>query len=189
MRRLLLITTVVLGTLCGGHAAAQTLPPLPGVPVPGAPLPGTGSPEAPSQTDATVRPLIPDVISLRRPNTAVVFDINAGNYPPAKFPARYLAPSQAFSVFSNASKPWTVQMEVHSQPDTQGRALPSKQMHYRINSGPWLDVTGAPQVVFSHVGPSGGWLPLDIEFALDLTGAEAGGNYLFDVAFTALVLP
>ncbi|MBB6015415.1 hypothetical protein [Deinococcus radiopugnans] len=184
-----LLIAVLLSALFGEHATAQSLPPLPGTPVPGAPLPGSGNPGAPSQTDATVRPLIPDVISLRRPNTAVIFDINAGNYPPTTFPARYLAPVQAFGVFSNAAKPWTVQMEVHSQPDTQGRALPSKQMHYRVNGGPWLDVTGTPQMVFSNVGPSGGWLPLNIEFALDLTGAEAGGSYLFDVAFTALVLP
>lgn len=184
----LLLAALLLGALSGGNAPAQTLPPPPGVPVPGAPLPGTGTPPA-SQTDATVRPLIPDVIALRRPNTAVVFDINAGNYPPKAFPARYLAPTQAFGVFSNATKPWTVQMEIHTQPDTQGRALPSKQVQYRVNGGPWLKVTGAPQVVFSNVGPSGGWVPLNIDFALDLTGAEAGGSYLFDVAFTALVLP
>lgn len=193
MIRTLLLTTLLtlplLGTLPGGSVTAQDLPPLPGAPVPGAPLPGSGGAPLPAQTDAVVRPLIPDVISLRRPNTAVTFDINAGNYPPTKFPARYTASPQLFSVFSNSNRPWTVQMEVHSQPDTQGRALPSKQMHYRINGGPWLDVTGAPQVVLSNVGPSGGWLPLNIEFALDLTGAEAGGSYLFDVAFTALVLP
>ena len=189
MIRALLLTLLLLA-LPGGSAAAQNLlPMLPGVPVPGAPLPGNDGAPLPPQTDATVRPLIPDVISLRRPNTAVTFDINAGNYPPEKFPARYLAVPQAFSVFSNSNRPWTVQMEVHSQPDTQGRALPSKQMHYRINGGPWLDVTGAPQVVLSSIGPSGDWLPLSIEFALDLTGAEFGGSYLFDVAFTALVLP
>ena len=183
-----LLAALLLGALSGGNAPAQTLPPPPGVPVPGAPLPGTGTPPA-SQTDATVRPLIPDVISLRRPTAAVTFDINAGNYPPQTFPARYTASPQAFSVFSNSTRPWTVQMEVHSQPDAAGRTLPGKQMHYRVNGGPWLDVTGTPQVVLSRAGPSGDWLPLSIEFALDLTGAEAGGSYLFDVAFTALVLP
>ncbi|EYB69201.1 hypothetical protein DEIPH_ctg011orf0193 [Deinococcus phoenicis] len=196
MRRVLLFTLLLTPWLGGGGRAQGTPPlpilpgvtPLPGVTLPSS-LPGSGVTPAQPETDATIRPLIPDVISLRRANVSVTFDINAGNYPPAQFPTRYLSSPQTFSVFSNTSKPWTVQMEIRSQPDVQGRTLPSRQLHYRINGGPWLDVTGAPQVVLSNVGPSGGWLPLKIEFALDLTGAEAGGGYVFDVAFTAIVLP
>lgn len=180
------LSALLLALLLTGGRAQGTLPGVP--PLPGVPLPGSPAP-APAETDAAVRPLIPDVISIRRPGTPVTFEINPANYPPAQFPVRYLSAPQAFSVFSNASRPWTVQMEVHTQPDAQGRALPSQQLHYRVNGGPWTEVTGTPQVVLSNVGPSLGWLPLKIEFALDLTGAEAGGAYAFDVAFTALVLP
>lgn len=146
---------------------------------------------AQTQSDATVRPLIPSVIALRRPveATAITFNLDATNYPPKTFPAQYLAPPQLFSVFSSASTPWTVQMEVQAQPDTAGRVIPGKQLSFRVNDGPWIPVTGGPQVVMSSVGPTPNWAPLKVEFALDLQGGEYGGEYAFDVAFTAIVLP
>ncbi|MCP2015233.1 hypothetical protein L1280_002394 [Deinococcus sp. HSC-46F16] len=167
--------------LLGGAAAQGGDLPFPALPLP--------SP-APAQTDALLRPLIPDLIVLRRPAvTEVAFDLGPTNYPPAQFPARYLAPAQAFGVFSSSARPWTVQLEVRAQPGVEGRTLPLPGLHFRVNGGPWVQVTPGPQVVLSGTGPSAGWLPLNIEFALDLTGAEAGGGYLFDMTFTALALP
>lgn len=172
---------VLLAAALWGSAAAQG-----GLPFPALPLPGP----APAQTDALLRPLIPDLIVLRRPAvTEVTFDLGPANYPPAQFPARYFAPAQAFGVFSSSARPWTVQLEVRSQPDVQGRTLPLPGLNFRVNGGPWVQVTPGPQVVLSGSGPSAGWLPLSVEFALDLTGAEAGGGYLFDMTFTALALP
>ncbi|WP_161780298.1 hypothetical protein, partial [Deinococcus sp. RL] len=157
-----------------------------GGPLPLPPVPVT----APAQTDALLRPLIPELVVLRRPPAgSVAFDLGPGNYPPAQFPARYTAPPQAFAVFSSSPRPWTVQLEVRSQPDALGRALPLPALSYRVNGGPWTRVTPGPQVVLSGSGPSGGWLPLNVEFALELTGAEPGGAYLFDLTFTALALP
>lgn len=139
--------------------------------------------------DASIRPLIPNVIALQSPSTAVNFDINTQNYPPRTFPVRYQSAAQAFGVFSNAATPWTVQMAVFPRPDERGRTLPLNQLSFRINEGPWLKVTGTPQVVLSRTAPTAGWLPLSVEFALDLLGSETGGAFGFDVSFTAAVLP
>lgn len=139
--------------------------------------------------DASIRPLIPNVIALQIPSTAVSFDITTQNYPPRTFPVRYQSAGQAFGVFSNAATPWTVQMEVFPRADERGRTLPLNQLSFRINEGPWLKVTGTPQVVLSRTAPTAGWLPLNVEFALDLTGSETGGAFGFDVSFTAAVLP
>lgn len=146
---------------------------------------------AQTDTDGTVRSLIPSTISIRRPDTVknLVFDINPGNFPPRAYPARYLAQPQEFSIFSSATKPWTVQVELRPQPDLQGRTMPARLLSFRVNDGPWIRATGLPQVIMSNVGPTPGWLPLKLEVALDLEGGEAGGDYAFDVAFTAVVLP
>jgi len=139
--------------------------------------------------DQQLRPLIPNLIALHSPPANVDFQINSKNYPPAAFPARYLSTVQAFKVFSNAATPWTVQMEVRLRPGKGGSVLPLKQLHFRVNGGPWLDVTGTPQVVMSAIGPTQGWAALNLEFALDLLGNEAVGDAGFDLSFTALALP
>lgn len=143
------------------------------------------------QPDATIRPLIPGLVSLRRPSTTepITFNLNASNYPPAQFPARYPSTPQPFSVFSSASTPWSVQMEVRSQPSTAGHTLPPKALLYRVNAGPWLPVAEMPQVIFSSVGPTPGWLPMAVEFQLELQGGEVSGDYGFEVVFTATALP
>lgn len=143
------------------------------------------------QPDITVRPLIPGLVSLRRPSTTgpVTFDLNSGNYPPAQFPARYPSAPQPFSVFSSASTPWSVQMEVRSQPGAGGQTLPPKALLYRVNGGPWLPVAEVPQVILSSVGPTPGWLPMSVEFQLELQGGEVSGEYGFEVLFTATALP
>ncbi|WP_288433955.1 hypothetical protein [uncultured Deinococcus sp.] len=165
-----------------GAATAQTTP---GLPDPLLPPVQTGSGAA----DGSVRTLIPSLIALRRPTAPLSFDINPGNFPPAQYPARYLSAPQEFSVFSSASTPWTVQLEVHSALDAQGQAIPTDRLSYRVNGGPWIKALGVPQVVMSGVGATPGWTPLRIEVALDLQGGETGGDYDFDLTFTALVLP
>lgn len=139
--------------------------------------------------DAQVRPLIPNLIALRVPETQVDFQISNKNYPPAAFPARYVSTVQAFNIFSNAASPWTVQMEVRPRPGEGGSVLPLGQLHFRVNEGPWLGVTGTPQVVMSDTNPTQGWAKLNLEFALDLLGSEAVGDAGFDISFTALALP
>ncbi|RJF71664.1 hypothetical protein D3875_08870 [Deinococcus cavernae] len=143
------------------------------------------------QPDITVRPLIPGLVSLRRPSTGgpVTFNLNASTYPPAQFPARYPSAPQPFNVFSSASTPWSVQMEVRSQPGQGGRMLPPRALLYRVNGGPWLPVAEVPQVILSSVGPTPGWLPMTVEFQLELQGGEVGGEYGFEVLFTATALP
>ncbi|KQR41100.1 hypothetical protein [Deinococcus sp. Leaf326] len=144
---------------------------------------------APNAADSSVRTLIPTLIALRRPTAPLAFDISPSNFPPAQYPARYLSPSQEFSVFSSASTPWTVQLEIHTAIDEQGQAIPTDRLSYRVNGGPWIKALGVPQVVMSGVGATPGWMPLRIEVALDLQGGETGGDYDFDLTFTALVLP
>lgn len=144
----------------------------------------------PTDVDATLRTLVPDKLVLSRPATANAISFDLGkNFPPARFPAQFPARPQEFQVFSSSARPWTVQMEVRAQPDRAGRVIPVRQLRYRVNDGPWLDVTQTPQVVQSGVGPTPGWLPLKVEFELTLLGSEQAGEYDFDVAFTALALP
>ena len=174
---------VLLALLAGtGPATAQTAPALPDPLLP--PVQTT-----PTSADSSVRTLIPSLIALRRPATTPAFDISASNFPPAQYPARYLSPAQEFSVFSSASTPWTVQLEIHTALDEQGQAIPIDRLSYRVNGGPWIKALGVPQVVMSGVGATPGWAPLKVEVALDLQGGETGGDYDFDLTFTALVLP
>ena len=145
---------------------------------------------APPEPDAVVRSLIPDVISLRRPpESAVTFDLSVLNYPPAKFPARYLSNTQEFAVFSSSARPWTVQLEVVPHPDVHGNLLEVGKLSYRLGGGEWLPVLPTSQVLISGVAPTLGWTPLTLEFALDLTGAEVGSDSGFDLRFTASLLP
>lgn len=146
---------------------------------------------AQTSTDGTIRSLIPNTIAIRRPatTTTLSFDINAGNFPPAQYPARYLAQPQDFSLFSSAATPWIAQLEILSQPDSQGRTISTNLVSFRVNGGPWIKATGLPQVIMSGVGATPGWVPLKLEVALDLEGGEPGGDYTFDLAFTAVVLP
>ncbi|MFC5847538.1 hypothetical protein [Deinococcus petrolearius] len=161
-----------------GPVAAQTTDPLQPIPV-----------QPSSTADSSVRTLIPTLIALRRPTAVPTFDITTSNFPPTQYPARYLGTPQEFSVFSSASTPWTVQLEIHAAPDDQGQTIPTDRLSYRVNGGPWIKALGVPQVVMSSVGPTPGWMPLKVEVALDLQGGETGGTYDFDLTFTAQVLP
>ncbi|TSA87494.1 hypothetical protein FNU79_03155 [Deinococcus detaillensis] len=144
---------------------------------------------APSKPDTVIRGLIPEVISLRSPADGQIdFAITPQNYPPATFPARYLAPLKSFAVLSSSPKPWTVQMEIVANADTRGRVPDLKNVSYRINGGGWLPVVATPQVVLSGTSPTLGWQPITLEFVLDLQGGELDEES-FNVRFTATVLP
>lgn len=147
-------------------------------------------PSTPAAPDAVVRSLIPDVISLRRPQDAALsFALSALNYPPVKFPARYLSDAQEFAVFSSSPRPWTVQLQVIPHPDARGNVLEVGKLSYRLGGGEWLPVLATSQVILSGVAPTLGWNPLKLEFALDLSGDEVSGDASFDLRFTANVLP
>lgn len=152
-------------------------------------LPLASAQTAPTQPDTVIRGLIPQVVSLRSPaDGRIDFAITPQNYPPAAFPARYLAPPKSFAVLSSSPKPWTVQMEIVPNADTRDRAPDLKNLSYRINGGGWLPVVATPQVVLSGTSPTLGWEPITLEFALDLRGGELGEES-FSVRFTATLLP
>lgn len=176
--------------LGAGLAQAQlTQPPLTQNPLT-QPLTQPGLIPPPTDVDASLRTLIPSTLVLSRPAqaSAIAFDLGK-DFPPLKFPATYPAKPQEFQVYASTARPWTVQMQVRSQPDKAGHSIPVTQLRYRVNDGPWQAVTDTPQVVQSSAGPTPGWLPLKVEFQLNLLGSEYGGEYRFDVAFTGLVLP
>lgn len=157
---------------------------------------GTTPPPAPAPTtlgaqpDVNVRALIPNVITLRSPNTPLAFDIGTKNYPPEKFPYTYYSAVRPVSVYSNAKGSWNLQLDVRDILDPKGAQLiPAKRFAYRVNKGPWIEAGSGPQVVYAQNGPTNGWLNLDLEFSLTLDGSERGGDYGANITFTALRLP
>ncbi|WP_027481420.1 hypothetical protein [Deinococcus pimensis] len=141
-------------------------------------------------TGMVVRTLIPDVLTVRTQTDPTTFLIDLNNYPPARFPARYPATARTVSLYATTDRPWNFQIEVHDIVDAAGaRLIPASQIWFRVSRGVWIQATGGPQVVYSAVGTTPGWVDLDVEFALELRGGEPGGAYAASVDFTALVLP
>lgn len=143
--------------------------------------------------DATweVETLIPELIAIRVPTTTIAFGFDAETYPPDAFPARYPAilpedgvlPVQAFS---NAEGTWSLVLELPDLVDAVSDArIPADQVVFRVDDGLWLRGSAGPQIVFTRVGPTDGWLDLQIEFALELTGVERAGSYRVDAVVSA----
>ncbi len=145
-----------------------------------------------AQATWQVESLIPDVISIRMPTTTIGFAVDAADYPPDAFPARYDATqpeggSLPVQVFSNAEGTWSLLLEVPDlRDDAAGTLLPASQVLYRVNDGLWLRADGSPQIVYTGVGPTTGWHELRIDFALELTGVERGGAYTIDATVSAI---
>jgi hypothetical protein len=145
-----------------------------------------------AQSTWIIQTLLPDTIAIRTPATNLDFAFDGSNFPPATFPATYAAASPAggvmpVQVYSNASGIWSILLEVPDFQDQAGRVLvPASQVLYRVNGGLWLRASATPQIVYTHSGPTGGWLEIKVEFALELTGSEPAGDYQGSVTWTAL---
>lgn len=146
---------------------------------------------AAAQATWLVESLIPEVISIRVPTTAIAFELDRATYPPATFPARYPATQPSggvlpVQVFSNADGLWNLMLEVPDLLSDAGADLvPAGQVLYRVNGGLWLRADGNSQIIYSQTGATVGWLEIRIEFALELNGSEKAGNYLINAVVSA----
>ncbi|WP_018111211.1 hypothetical protein [Thermus igniterrae] len=148
---------------------------------------------ATAQATWIVQTLIPETVALRTPTTQIAFDLK--DYPPKAFPATYPASNLEggmlpVQVFSNAPGTWSLLLQIPDLRDTNGvLLLPARQVLYRVNGGLWLRADGTPQIVYTQTGPTGDWLEIRLEFALELLGSEKAGNYVVQALVTALRQP
>jgi len=142
-----------------------------------------------------VQTIIPEVISVRTPTTTIGFELDLTNYPPPSFPARYPATVPEggvlpVQVFVNEPGVWSLLLEIPDLFDENGqRLIPARQILYRVNDGPWIRGSGAPQEFYTDVGATNGWRELRIEFALELLGNEPPGEYAVNVVVSAIREP
>ncbi len=148
-----------------------------------------------AQATWVVQTVIPGVISVRTPTTTIAFQLDLGSYPPPAFPARYPATSPKggvlpVGVFVNQTGVWNLLLEIPDLLDERGnRLIPSDRILFRVNQGPWLRGSSAPQVFYTGVGKTQGWREIRLEFALELTGREPPGRYAVNVAVSAVREP
>jgi len=142
-----------------------------------------------------VESLIPETLSIRVPSTTITFGVEGADYPPEAFPAIYSATEPSggtlpVQVFSNAEGVWNLMLEVPDLLSVEGAGgLPASQVLYRVNGGIWVRADGGPQVIYTHVGPTIGWLELTVDFALELTGSETAGTYVVNAVVSAIREP
>lgn len=152
-------------------------------------------PPAWAQATWYVQTVVPEVISVRTPTTTISFELNLQNYPPPAFPARYPATSPEdgmlpVQVFVNQPGVWSLLLEIPDLLDENGnRLIPAEQILFRVNDGPWLRGSNAPQVFYTDVGATEGWKEIRLEFALELKGNEPPGNYAVNLQVSAIQEP
>ncbi len=150
---------------------------------------------APTLAQATwiVQTLIPETVALRTPTTQIAFELK--DYPPKSFPTTYPASNLEggvlpMQVFSNAPGVWSLVLQIPDLQDQSGQLLlPARQVLYRVNGGLWLRADGTPQIIYTQTGPTGDWLEIRLEFALELLGSERAGSYVVQALVTALRQP
>jgi hypothetical protein len=150
---------------------------------------------APTLAQATwiVQTLIPETVALRTPTTQIAFELK--DYPPKSFPTTYPASNLEggvlpVQVFSNAPGVWSLVLQIPDLQDQSGQLLlPARQVLYRVNGGLWLRADGTPQIIYTQTGPTGDWLEIRLEFALELLGSERAGSYVVQALVTALRQP
>lgn len=142
-----------------------------------------------------VEVLVPELISIRVPTTAIAFGFDAASYPPEAFPARYPAvvPEGGVlevEVFSNAVGTWSLLLAVPDLVDgVTGARIPATQVLFRVDDGLWTRASAAPQIAYTGVGPTDGWRLLRVAFALELQGGEGHGAYRVDAVVSAIHEP
>jgi hypothetical protein len=136
------------------------------------------------------------VIQARTPVQGIAFTFTLGtNYPPASFPALYKATNldkgvMPFQVYSTVPGTWSLLLEIPDLRNGTGKLLvPAKQIMYRVNGGPWFRANGAPQIIYTQVGPTRDWQDLQLEFQIELLGDESAGQYVAQALFSALTQP
>lgn len=171
-------------TACSHHVAARSLP--------SALVLCFLAAMALCQSDWHVDVLIPDTISVGMPTQEIAFGITHDDYPPPSFPARYPATTPdggvlAVSVFSSAEQSWSLLLEIPDMVAATGLGMiPASQVLFRVNDGLWTRGTPQPQVIYTSVGPTVGWLELSLEFQLELVGDEPPGGFSVTTRLTAL---
>jgi hypothetical protein len=146
-----------------------------------------------AQATWIVQTLIPETVALRTPTTQIAFELK--DYPPKSFPVTYPASNLEggvlpVQVFSNAPGIWSLVLQIPDLKDQNGQLLlPARQVLYRVNGGLWLRADGTPQILYTQTGPTGDWLELRLEFALELLGSERAGSYVVEALVTALRQP
>ncbi len=145
-----------------------------------------------AQASWILQTLIPETIALRTPTVEIGFDLK--DYPPRSFPALYPAALEEgylpVQVYANTPGTWSLLIQIPDLLDAQGAVLiPARQILYRVNGGLWLRADGTPQILYTHRGPTEGWLELRVEFALELVGNERAGRYAVQALITALREP
>jgi hypothetical protein len=134
------------------------------------------------------------IIEARTPSNDILFTFGR-DYPPAVFPARYVATTPRdgllpFQVRSNVQGPWSLTLEISDLRDGSGRLLvPARQIMYRVQNGPWLRGNGTPQILYSANGPTREWQELRLEFQIELLGNETAGLYAVQAYFGAVTQP
>jgi len=153
------------------------------------------APLAFAQATWYVQTVLPEVISVRTPTTTIGFELNLQNYPPPAFPARYPATTPEdgvlpVQVFVNQPGVWSLLLEIPELLDDNGnQGIASEQILFRVNDGPWIRGSAAPQEFYTDVGATEGWKEIRIEFALELKGTEPPGSYAVNVVVSAIREP
>ena len=161
MRRLVLITLFACVATLGSVLAQQSQVP----------------------ADRAVEVLVPEVLSLWSETTEIAFDLAQVDFPPREFPRRYLATSLPdgillVEVLATATGAWEVHLQIEDLVDPSRQArIPSEQILFRVDDGPWLRADGSPQVILTGTQPTMGWRPVEIAFALEVKGNERAGVY------------
>jgi hypothetical protein len=145
-----------------------------------------------AQSEWTVDVLIPDTISVRTLGQEIGFGLTHDDYPPPAFPARYVATLPEGGVFpvevyATAAGGWSLWLEIPDLVDANGfGVIGADQVLYRVDGGVWTRASPLPQVVHASVGPTGGWVRLNLEFQLELLGTERPGSFSVTTRLTAM---
>ncbi|MFN4072382.1 MAG: hypothetical protein ACK4G4_03025 [Thermus sp.] len=130
---------------------------------------------------------LPEGTSLSLSAEEVVFDLTQSPFPPPSFPYAY-APTAppgplTLRLFTNLEGGFAVEVEATPLLAEGGAQIPSSQVEYRLNGGPWIPL-GPKIILLTGSGPTAGYQSYVLEFRLVLTGQEVPGVYRGSLLFT-----
>lgn len=125
--------------------------------------------------------------SLEGPNGCPV----ASAYPPPTFPACYPLdqPDAALpvQVFSNIRGPWSLLLDVTDlTSESDATRIPADQIWYRVNGGAWQRIGAASNPLYLGSGVTDGYLELELQFLLEVNGAEHAGSFTTNAVVSAI---